>query len=145
MVLFQVYVSVSDIGQRKTRDIFYNCYEAIKWVNNWSSFDIKVQKPYKSILSQNDTGWILYRKILYHDFSICQFYTSLTGISDKISIQYLSISILPFQKLIQYFSILILPMFSISPMPDWHILRKMTVLSWHRYLLNSGIEKMSSI
>ncbi len=78
---------------------------------------MKVQKWYKLILSRNDTGWILYRKISNRDFLICQFYTSLTGISDKILIWYLSISISQFQKLIQYFFISILPVFSISPMP----------------------------
>ncbi len=38
-------------------------------------------------------------------------------ISDKILVQYLSISILQFQKPIRYFLISILHMFSISPMP----------------------------
>ena len=78
---------------------------------------MKVQKWYKLILSRNDTGWILYRKISNHDFLKCQFYTSLTGISDKILIRYLSISISQFQKLIQYFLISILPVFFILPMP----------------------------
>jgi len=60
---------------------------------------------------------ILYRKILYHKFLICQFYTGSTSISDKILIWYLLISILQFQNPIWYLVISILPMFLISPMP----------------------------
>jgi hypothetical protein len=96
------------------------------------------------MLSWNDTRWILYRKISNHDFLICQFYTGLTGISDKISIRYLSISILQFQKLIWYFSILILPIFSISPMPgDYNLVSKnktqIKYLCICHYLNNSSI------
>ncbi len=101
----------------KTRNVLFNCQKSVQWVKNQYQLYNNRQNRYNSIFSGNGTDCILYQKILYRKFLICQFYTGLTGISDKILIRYLSISILQFQNLIRYFPILILPMFLISHMP----------------------------
>jgi hypothetical protein len=60
----------SILVKEKTLDILFDCQKFVKWVNNRYQSDNKRQNQYNLIFPWNDTDWILYRKILYHDFSI---------------------------------------------------------------------------